>query len=494
MLTVRDLLGRRSCSDRLSIVEGASGEGVTWWEVADQAERWRASGLEGPVGLALADPVAMAANFVAALSAGVIVAPLDPGAPPAEVSARVAQLGLRSLVVSPGRPGHADLETWYAGRHELRYAHGERAALSALPAEPRAVAALMGSSGTTGSPKIIPLSEPRLVATAAGVAEALQLDPSDRGYSPLPLFHINGLVVGVLSALVAGSTIVVDRQFSRRSFWTTAARCGITWVNLVPAILAILGAPGSRPHVAPGVRLARSASAPLPHPIRERFEARTGIPVVETYGMTEAASQITANPIEAIRPGSVGRPVGVEVRAAGDRIQIRGERVPPVYWSFDGTWSSRPATDPDGWLDTCDMGCIDDDGYVFLVGRDGDVINRGGEKIQPREVEEVLLTDPRVATAVVVPRPHPTVGEESVAIVLPASGVTAGAELLASDLARLCESTLSRFKRPAEIMVAQSLPAGPTGKVKRSQARAMAASAVAGTAVAGTAPDPPSQP
>ncbi|HET6964733.1 MAG TPA: AMP-binding protein [Acidimicrobiales bacterium] len=493
MLTVRDLLGRRSSSDRLAIIEGVAGEGVTWLEVGDQADRWRNSGLEGPVGLALSDPVAMAANFVAAISAGVIVAPLDPEAPPAEVSARVAQLGLRALVVSPGRPGHPNLETWYAGRHELRYAGGERAPLSALPEEPRAVAALMGSSGTTGSPKIIPLSEPQLVATAAGVAEALELDPSDRGYSPLPLFHINGLVIGVLSALVAGSTIVVDRQFSRRSFWTTVERCGITWVNLVPAILAILGAPGSRPHVAPGVRLARSASAPLSHPVRERFEARTGIPVVETYGMTEAASQITANPIGAIRPGSVGRPVGVEIRAVGDRIQIRGERVTPVYWSFDGSWSSRPATDADGWLDTCDIGCIDDDGYVFLVGRDGDVINRGGEKIQPREVEEVLLSDPRVATAVVVPRPHPTVGEEPVAIVLPASGVTASPERLASDLARLCQNSLSRFKRPAEVMVAHSLPAGPTGKVKRNQARAMAASPVA-AAVAGSALDPPSEP
>lgn len=480
MLTVNDLLARRSCSDRVSILEGDSEEGVTWLEVADQADRWRSSGLEGPVGLALGDPVAMAANFVAALAAGVIVAPLDPDAPAAELSARVSQLGLRSLVVSPRRAVGVDLETWYAGRHELRYASGERAPLSALPADPPAVAALMGSSGTTGSPKIIPLSGPQLVATAAGVAEALQLDPSDRGYSPLPLFHINGLVVGVLSALVAGSTIVVERQFSRRSFWATVDRCGITWVNLVPAILAILGAPGARPHVPPRVRLARSASAPLPHPVRERFEARTGIPVVETYGMTEAASQITANPIDAIRPGSVGRPVGLELRAVGDRIQIRGDRVTPVYWRFDGAWSSRPATDLDGWLDTCDLGCIDEDGYVFLVGRDGDVINRGGEKIQPREVEEVLLTDPRVATAVVVPRPHPTVGEEPVAIILPATGTGATAEQLAADLDRLCRDSLSRFKRPAEIMVAPSLPAGPTGKVKRSQARAMAASAANG--------------
>ena len=481
MLKLQELLTQRSCSDRLAIVEGATGEGVTWLEVADQAERWRASGLRGPVGLALTDPVSMAANFVAAITAGVVVAPLDPAAPAPDLAGRVAQLGLRGTVVDPGHPGAGTLATWFAGRHELHLAGGEPAALRALPAEPRAVVALMASSGTTGSPKIIPLTEPQLVATAAGVAGALQLDSSDRGYSPLPLFHINGLVIGVLSALVAGSTIVVDRQFSRRGFWSTVERRGITWLNLVPAILAILGAPGGRPDGPPAVRLARSASAPLPHPVRERFEAHTGIPVVETYGMTEAASQITANPVGAVRPGSVGRPVDVELRAVGDRIQIRGDRVTPVYWSADGgAWASRPATDDQGWLDTGDIGCVDDDGYVFLVGRDGDVINRGGEKIQPREVEEVLLADPRVATAVVVPRPHPTVGEEPVAIVLPYADTDSSSAQLAGDLARLCADSLSRFKRPAEILVARSLPAGPTGKVRRNQVKALAASVAAG--------------
>jgi acyl-CoA synthetase (AMP-forming)/AMP-acid ligase II len=481
MLSVKELLARRSCSDRLSILEGATGDGVTWWHVADQAQRWRTSGIEGPVGLALGDPVAMAANLVAAISAGVVVAPLDPDAPAPELSARISQLGLRAVVLSPGRPGPEHLETWYAGPHELLHAGGEGAPLNALPADPPGVAALMASSGTTGSPKIIPLTEPQLVATAAGVARELQLDASERGYSPLPLFHINGLVVGVLSALVAGSTIVVDGQFSRRDFWSRVERRGVTWLNLVPAILAILGSPGSRPETVPGVRLARSASAPLPHPVRERFEERTGIPVVETYGMTEAASQITANPLGAVRAGSVGRAIDIELRAVGDRIQIRGARVTPAYWSLeDGSWSSRPATGADGWLDTGDIGCVDDGGYVFLVGRDGDVINRGGEKIQPREVEEILLGDPRVATAVVVGRPHPTVGEEPVAIVLPSVDTDSTPEELAADLARLCVQHLSRFKRPSEVLVARSLPAGPTGKVKRHQVRAIAASVAGG--------------
>jgi acyl-CoA synthetase (AMP-forming)/AMP-acid ligase II len=477
MLSVVDLLKIRGSSDRLSVVEGATGEGVTWWEVADQADRWRRSGLVGPVGLALADPVAMAANFVAAVAADVIVAPLDPSAPPAEITARAADLGLRAVVLAPGSAGPGDLETWHAGRRELRRAGGERAPFQALPDQPPAVAALMASSGTTGRPKIVPLSERQLVATATGVARELHLETSDRGYSPLPLFHINGLVVGVLSALVAGSTIVVDRQFSRRGFWPTVERSGATWLNLVPAILAILGGTGHEAPEGGAIRLARSASAPLPHPVRERFEQRTGIQVVETYGMTEAASQITANPVGAVRPGSVGIPVDIELRAVGDRIQIRGERVTPVYWNLaDDEWNCRPATDDAGWLDTGDLGWVDDDGYAYLVGRDGDAINRGGEKIQPREVEEVLLAHPRVATAVVVARPHPTVGEEPVAMVLPVPGRPGTSGLLAEELVRLCENRLSRFKRPAEVFVAESLPAGPTGKVKRHQVRAMVAS------------------
>jgi acyl-CoA synthetase (AMP-forming)/AMP-acid ligase II len=476
MLTVSDLLRTRSCSGRLAIVEGATGEGVTWWEVADQARRWQECGLEGPVGLALSDPVAMATNFVAALGAGVLVAPLDPSSPGPELDARVAALGLRALVLSPDRLPIANEEIWSAGRHELRRHQGIRGRVSPLPEEPARVGALMASSGTTGRPKIVPLTEAQLLATARGVARELRLDPGERGYSPLPLFHINGLVVGVLSALVAGSTIVVDDHFSRRSFWSTVERAGATWLNLVPAILSLLGTIDAPSGLNRSIRLARSASAPLPAPVRQRFEARTGVPVIETYGMTEAASQITANRLGGARPGSVGRPVDLDLRVWGGRVQIRGDRVAPVYWSTDdGQWTSRSALDHDGWLDTGDLGRLDEDGYLYLVGRDGDVINRGGEKIQPREVEDVLLSDPRVAAAAVVARPHPVVGEEPVAFVLPATGVAQSRHDLAGDLGRLCEAALSRFKRPAEVVVARSLPAGPTGKVRRSQVRAMAA-------------------
>ena len=398
MLNVRDLLNARGAQGRRAIVEGASGEGVTWRQVAVLADRWASSGLVGPVGLAIADPVVMAANFVAALASGVIVVPLDPTAPKADLYARICQLGVRSLVTDSdvadnrdgagsrrGDIGDTSIETWTADCENLVLIAGRRNAAIDLPLAPAWPSLLMASSGTTGEPKIVPLSEAQLLSTAAGVAVQLGLTPSDIGYSPLPLFHINGLVVGVLSALVADSTIVVERQFSRRSFWDAVSRVEATWLNLVPAMLAILSAsPQSVPsHEAPGSsaavrstyrvrpRLARSASAPLPAGVRERFEALTSIPVIETYGMTEAASQITANPLGAVRPGSVGVPVDVTLRVVGDegiavppltagRVQIKGERVTALYWAARPTkshvdsldnismeWTSRTALDSD---------------------------------------------------------------------------------------------------------------------------------------------------
>ncbi len=492
MLSVGELLRSRSSQDGPSIIEGATGEGVTWSEVEDLAGLWSTSAIAGPVGLALADPVAMAANFVAALRSGVVVAPLDPNAPAAEHRARIAQLGLRAMVVGTDGSHVSELETWTAGRRSIRHAGGRSTPVKPLPDQPNDVRAIMSSSGTTGAPKVIPLTEGQLLETASGVASHLGLCLDDRGYSPLPLFHINGLVVGVLSSLVAGSTIIVERQFSRRAFWSNVQRCGATWLNLVPAILAILAAPSQSEAPRPDLelRLARSASAPLPHAVRERFERHTGIPVVETYGMTEAASQITANPLDDVRPGSVGLPVNLDLRGGGDgmrpvppgetgRVQIRGTRVTPWYWSNggggsdEGDWAARRALDDDGWLDTGDIGRLDADGYLYLEGRDGDAINRGGEKVQAREVEELLLSDDRVTAAVVVGRPHPTTGEEPIAYVLATEAGASSAEALADDLRRLCESSLSRFKRPAAIFVARSLPSGPTGKVLRAAVRAM---------------------
>ena len=258
----------------------------------------------------------------------------------------------------------------------------------------------------------------------------------DRGYSPLPLFHVNAQVVGILSTFVAGGSLVVDDRFHASRFWAAAEDFQVTWLNLVPAILGILGE-GAPPAEAAAwrVRFARSASAPLPPAVLDRFEATSGIGVLETYGMTEAASQITANPLlrSRRRPGSAGRPTGVAVRIVGAHdgelppgetgaVEIRGAQVIGAYLGP----GRRPiqARGADGWLRTGDLGFRDSADFLYLAGRSDDVINRGGEKVHPLEIEEVLLSDPHIRGAAVVGRPHHLLGEECVAYVVTDPGYT----------------------------------------------------------------------
>jgi acyl-CoA synthetase (AMP-forming)/AMP-acid ligase II len=488
------------------LFEADSDRALTWADVASRVPVWRTAGAEGPphlrVGLAIGDPLTMAAEYLAALAAGVTIAPLNPEAAPAELAAQATNLGLRAVLTDTEdthrraaiaqtgcalwRPTGAGAGAWH---------HTSVGG----PALPTGAALIMSSSGTTGTPKVIPVSETQLLHTAQQVADHLGLDAHERGFSPLPLWHINGLVVGVLAAAVSGSSLVVQRRFSRRGFWAAVDRHRPTWCNLVPAMLTVLANDdGGGPPADHRVRLVRSASAPLPAAVRERFERRFAIPVIETYGMTEAASQITANPLGARRPGSVGVACGVELRvvderdeiiAAGGagRVQIRGTSVTDTYWAAAGEHpAQRSALVAGGWLPTGDVGQLDTDGYLWLIGRDDDVINRGGEKVQPREVEELLAADPRVAVAVVVGRPHPTVGHEPVAYVV-ARGGTAPADL-ASDLERRCAQTLSRYKRPAAIIVLDTIPAGPTGKPRRAELRRLAAAGAPAGAPAGGPP------
>ena len=329
------------------------------------------------------------------------------------------------------------------------------------------IAALLPTSGTTGRPKLVPLTGSQLLRAAARIASHHALTPVDRGYSPLPLFHVNAQVVEILSTFVAGDSLVVDDRFHASRFWAAAEDFQVTWLNLVPAILGILGE-GAPPAEAAAwrVRFARSASAPLPPAVLDRFEARSGIGVLETYGMTEAASQITANPLlrSRRRPGSAGRPTGVAVRIVGAHggelppgetgaVEIRGAQVIGAYLGP----GRRPiqARGADGWLRTGDLGFRDSADFLYLAGRSDDVINRGGEKVHPLEIEEVLLSDPHIRGAAVVGRPHHLLGEECVAYVVTDPGYTGSSpDRLAGQLLDRCRRALSPHKQPASVILA----------------------------------------
>ena len=427
------------------------------------------------VAVRLPDVFGYASALVGIVAAGRVAVPLDPGAPAGDVARMLKVAQPRALVGDdlesglpvlglPG-PGSAGDGPGPAGRGGI----------------------FLCTSGTTGTPKGILLREDQLMHVAAAVAAHHRLTPADRGYCCLPLFHINAEVVGLLGTLAAGACLVVDRKFSRRGFWELIGTRQITWINAVPAIITILAM--DPPAVTPGrVRFIRSASAPLAPSALRRFEDSFGIPVVETYGMTEAASMITANPLDGPRKaGSAGRPAGTEVRVVSrdegllrpcppgtiGRVQIRGPGVISEY----AAGGAADAIDADGWLETGDLGHLDQDGYLFLAGRSDDVINRGGEKIYPREIEEFLLTQPGVRSAAVVAASDEVLGQRPVAYVIPATDPGLAGPGLADALRAACEAELPRPKVPTEFCLVPELPLGATGKVSRRRLRELAMAA-----------------
>lgn len=488
---LRELVSRRALRtpDR-PYVESATGiRAATYGDLCAATQRWQTllDDLGVPagatVGIAVSDPVDFAMAFAGVIAGGRTVAPFDPGATDAEMCAVRCRTG-PALIVSDREAPDPSAREWVtmpAGTFALSGSspgptpEPVRRVLEGPEGSPPG-GVVLSTSGTTGVPKVIRIGQRALLHTAEAVAAHHELAPGDRGFNPLPLFHINAEVVGLLATLVSGGTLVLDDRFHRRGFWDLMARRQVTWINAVPAILRLVCELGEGERVPGGIRFARSASAPLPPAVLQRFERVTGIPVLETYGMTEAASQITANPLRGPRkPGSVGRPVGSELRIVGGggaafavgRVTIRGASVIRAYSSP----GYEDRVDADGWLDTGDLGYLDEDGYLFLLGRADDVINRGGEKIYPREVEDVILAEPGVAAVAVVGRADPVLGRVPVAFLV-AEGVRGTADrrvaqAVATRVRERCASDLSRAKRPVAFHVVDRLPQGATGKVRR---------------------------
>ncbi len=429
------------------------------------------------VGLVVADPLDFCRWFLAGLGAGLWVAPLDPSPAPGAATTTIERIRTLALdAVIADRPRLEGLS--------LAWLEVEGAGAGSALEAPGAVGGiLLASSGTTGTPKVMALSVAQVLATAGLVAEHHGLGPGERGFNPLPLWHVNAEVVGVLAALVSGASLVLDDRFHRTGFWRVVEESGATWVNAVPAIIARLLQPEVDERVPARVRFVRSASAPLAPALEETFERRTGVPVVQSYGMTEAASQICVNPVDGPRkPGSVGRPVGVSLRVvsvegrtvlgpgAVGSIEIGGPTVIDHYeW---GAYAER--FDDEGWLRTGDLGYLDEEGYVFLVGRSDDVINRGGEKVYPLEIEHVLAAVDGVAAVAVVGEPDEVFGQVPVAFVQPRDGDDLAGERAAALVARLraaAEGSLARPTRPARIKLVEAFSAHATGKIQKNRLR-----------------------
>jgi acyl-CoA synthetase (AMP-forming)/AMP-acid ligase II len=344
------------------------------------------------------------------------------------------------------------------------------AANSSLPPmRDDAIALILQTSGTTGGPKSVPLSQANVAASTATIAATYECGPGDTAFCMMPLFHVHGLVGVALTTLASGGTVMMPSRVRMSAFWELMAEHEITWVSAVPTMLASIPKGPQREH---RLRFIRSASSSLPPTLAARLESDTGVPVLEAYGMTEATHQLASNPLppKARVPGSVGVATGTEISIVDSdwshlppgetgEVVVRGASITSGY--LDNP-AANAASFRDGWFRTGDLGQVSDTGYVRLVGRIKEMINRGGEKISPREVDEALLTHPSVVEAATYAAPDEKYGEVVHAVVVTRGGVGP------KELIEHCSGQLAPFKIPRRIHIADSIPKGPTGKVQRS--------------------------
>ena len=336
-------------------------------------------------------------------------------------------------------------------------------------------ALMMYTSGTTGKPKGVVLTNRSVISGGQFVSAAHELGPEDRVMAVLPLYHINAQIVTATSPLVHGGSLVLPNRFSASSFWETAAKHQCTWLNVVPTIISyLLNGPDPRQLDLSRVRFCRSASAPLPPSQHRAFEEKFGIGIIETLGLTETAAPCFSNPLDPARRkiGSPGQAFGNEAKIVGGdgntlppqvpgEILVRGPNVMKCYYK-NPEETARNLT-PDGWLHTGDLGYLDEDGFVFVTGRIKELIIKGGENIAPREIDEALLKHPAVLEAAAVGIPDKHYGQEIMACVVLRPGVTCSED----ELRIFCLPELGKYKTPKLFHFVSDLPKGPSGKVQR---------------------------
>lgn len=429
-----------------------------------------------------------AATAFLSLSCTTQCAPLNPGYQREELDFYLEDLDVRAVAVSgqldtPARDaararGIEVIEISArpdapAGTFDL---DGQQLRSGPLPARgPDDCALLLHTSGTTSRPKLVPLTHGNLAASASNVAATLGLEPDDRCLNVLPLFHIHGLVAALLASLRAGGMVVCSPGFHPIRVFDWLREFDPTWFTAVPTMhqALLVRAADHLDVVGRNLRFIRSSSASLPTAVLERLEATFDVPVIEAYGMTEAAHQMASNPLPPARrkPGSVGpsaRPEIAILSGEGDilppdtvgEVAIRGEN---VFSGYAANTEANASAFTAGWFRTGDEGLLDADGYLFLHGRIKELINRGGEKIAPVEIDERLLRHPAVAEAVTFSLPDPRLGEEVAAAVVLKDGSLAEE----SELQDFAAQTLAPFKVPRRIVVVDAIPKGPSGKIQR---------------------------
>jgi amino acid adenylation domain-containing protein len=439
------------------------------------------------IALVLPQGPELAVAFVAT-ALGATAVPLNPAYRPGELERYLETARARAVIVPAGGGSAArtaagklglpvlDLapRTGMAGRFTL----GPR--LPAVPAppgppRPEDVALVIHTSGTTARPKVIPLTHANFCAAVQGFVETFRLGPDDRALGVMPLFHVQGLMV-VLTSLAAGASVACTPAFDPTAVFAWVDEARPTWYSAVPTIhqAMVAAAPGHEEIVVRHcLRFIRSSAAPLAPAVMADLERLFAVPVIEGYGQSESCMHVTANPLPPGRgkPGSVGLPVTAEVSIVDDggcprpvgemgEILVRGATVMAGY---EDDPAANAAAFRNGWYRTGDLGHFDSDGYLFVTGRIKELINRGGEKVSPREVDDALAEHPAVARAVTFPVPHPTLGEDVAAALV----LRPGAAVTDAEIRQFVGVRLAAFKVPRRLAIVDAIPLGPTGKPER---------------------------
>jgi acyl-CoA synthetase (AMP-forming)/AMP-acid ligase II len=445
------------------------------------------------VSIVLPNGPEMATSFLAVAS-GCVSAPLNPAYKDEEFAFYLSDLDAKALIVEEGSASPAiDVARTLkipvltlmvdpkgpAGDFALRGPDGAAVDVSGTTADvaqPDDIALVLHTSGTTSRPKQVPLSQRNVTASARHISQTLALTSADRCMNIMPLFHIHGLIAATLSSLAAGASVFCTPGFNALRFFAWLDEAHPTWYTAVPTMhQAILTRASRNPEsiARNPLRFVRSSSASLPPQVMAELEETFHAPVVEAYGMTEAAHQMASNPLppRARKPGSVGIAAGPEVGIMDDdgnllesgevgEVVIKG---PNVTRGYANNPAANATAFTNGWFRTGDQGTMDVEGYLYLTGRLKEIINRGGEKISPREIDEVLLDHPAVAQVVTFAMPHERLGEEVAAAVVLADG-TACEE---RELRDFCSARLADFKVPRKVLILTEIPKGATGKVQR---------------------------
>jgi len=434
------------------------------------------------VALALPNSLHAIVAFLAASTAGT-AAPLNPAYPYEEFLFFLNDTDAKVLLCPPvgaefARSAAADrkIPVYAVAMNDKGQVHlvDAPSGATASPPTPDDIALVLHTSGSTGRPKRVPLRHFQLAVSAANIANTYALSEADVSLCIMPLFHIHGLMGSTMASLLTGGTVVVPAKFNALSFWRTVREHRVTWYSGVPTMHQLLLArTKEKPKEAATLRFIRSCSAPLSSELIHKIEGLFGVPFVEAYGMTEAAHQMTSNPLPPRhrKAGSVGVGTGIRISVMdkdGNHLHTnqRGEiaiQGASVFRGYENNAEANARALINGWFRTGDEGYLDDDCYLHLTGRIKDIIIRGGENIAPHEVDEILLRHPAVSAAVTFGCFHPTLGEEVAAAVV-LHEPTGSSE---NEILKHCREFLAEYKCPKKIYLVPSIPTTATGKIRR---------------------------